>query len=72
MKVTITLDYWQAVRLKALVEDGLSILDKEDATQRGFDGYTRDDLAALELDQIKDSPSLVCDIHTGKNLFPKK
>lgn len=47
MKILIELEYWQAVRLKALVEQGHHILDQQDRTQYGIDGYTRSDLNKL-------------------------
>ncbi len=60
MTITITLEYWQAVRLQALVCDGREILSQQGRSQRGIDGYTQNDLSKLdELFLLKDSPSIV-------------
>lgn len=48
MNITITLEEWQASRLKALVQDGRSILEAQGRGQRGIDGYTWEDLRQLE------------------------
>lgn len=57
MKIVIELEYWEAVRLQSLVIDGHNILNKDGRTQRGIDGYTKQDLKKLNcLFDLKDSP----------------
>lgn len=58
MKVTFELEYWQAVRLKSLIELGRKELRKDQRTQFGIDGFTDSDLEAVEkvLNCLKDIP----------------
>lgn len=61
MNITINLEEWQASRLKALVQDGMSILKSQGRGQRGIDGYTWGDLRQLEngLNQSPHKPDYV-------------
>lgn len=58
MKVTIELEYWQAVRLKSLIELGRKELTKDGRTQFGIDGFTKSDLQTVEkvLNCLADTP----------------
>jgi len=58
MEVTLTLEYWQAVRLKSLLELGRRELNTSYRTQYGIDGFTQNDLDTVNkvLHLLKDSP----------------
>jgi hypothetical protein len=64
MTITITLEEWQACRLKALVQDGNKILSEQGRNQRGIDGYTWEDLRILKncLNQSPHEPKFIGDI----------
>lgn len=45
---SVRIEEWTACRLKSLVQDGYAVLEQQGRGQRGFDGYTLEDLAELE------------------------
>ena len=47
-KIILELNKYEAARLNSLVRDGKRILEHQDRTQRGIDGYTSSDLDKLE------------------------
>jgi hypothetical protein len=61
MQILLQLEYWQAVRLQSLVNDGRDILQQQGRNQRGIDGYTMEDLDVLDqyVSSVKDSPRFV-------------
>jgi hypothetical protein len=58
MEVTIKLQYWQAVRLKSLIQLGKKELNSSGRSQLGIDGFTESDLDAVNkvLNLLKDTP----------------
>lgn len=58
MRVTIELEYREAVRLKPLIEMDKNVLRKQGRAQFGIDGFTREELNKVSdtLDKLEDSP----------------